>query len=72
VGEAQQAVGLPRAFVVKSGNTEGAIFHDIGAQAVIIGPGRAVGNIHAPNERNEIPQLHQAVDFYTAFLRGFC
>jgi succinyl-diaminopimelate desuccinylase len=72
VGEAQLAVGLPRAFVVKSGNTEGSIFHDMGAQAVIIGPGRAVGNIHAPNERNEIPQLHQAVDFYTAFLRGFC
>ncbi|HSA59091.1 MAG TPA: M20/M25/M40 family metallo-hydrolase [bacterium] len=72
VGDAQEACGLARAFVVKSGNTEGAIFHDMGAQAVITGPGRAVGNIHAPNEHNEISQLKKAVEFYTAFLRRFC
>jgi acetylornithine deacetylase/succinyl-diaminopimelate desuccinylase-like protein len=72
VGGAQEDCGLARAFVVKSGNTEGPVFHEMGAQAVIIGPGRAVGNIHAPNEHNEISQLHKAVEFYAAFLRRFC
>jgi acetylornithine deacetylase/succinyl-diaminopimelate desuccinylase-like protein len=72
VGDAQGACGLARAFVVKSGNTEGAIFHDMGAQAVITGPGQAVGNIHAPNEHNEVSQLKKAVEFYAAFLRPFC
>ena len=42
------------------------------SEAIVTGPGRAVGNIHAPNEHNEIPQLHKAVEFYAAFLGQFC
>lgn len=72
VGQAQTGAGLTQAFVVKSGNTEAPIFREMGAQAVVIGPGRSVGNIHAPNEHVEVPQLFKAVDFYTAFLRQFC
>lgn len=72
VGEAQVAAELPQAFVVKSGNTEGAVFNELGAESIVIGPGRSVGNIHAPNEYNEISQLKKAVDFYAAFLQGFC
>jgi succinyl-diaminopimelate desuccinylase len=72
VGKALKKVGLPVVYKAKSGNTEGAIFNEMGAQAIVIGPGRAVGNIHAPNEHNEIAQLHKAVEFYTAFLRQFC
>ncbi len=72
VGQAQQEVGLQKSFLIKSGNTEGAIFNDIGAESIVIGPGKAVGNIHAPNEHNEIPQLKKAVEFYAAFLRQFC
>lgn len=64
-------LNLPAEPVVKSGNTEGALFSQMGAQSVIIGPGRAVGNIHAPNEYNEISQLEKAVEFYKAFLKGF-
>ncbi|MBI3540581.1 MAG: M20/M25/M40 family metallo-hydrolase [Deltaproteobacteria bacterium] len=72
VSLALQTAGLPVRYLVKSGNTEGAIFNSMGAESVVIGPGKAVGNIHAPNEYNELSQLHQAVDFYTAFLRQFC
>jgi acetylornithine deacetylase/succinyl-diaminopimelate desuccinylase-like protein len=72
VGEALEEVGLPRRPVAKSGNTEGAILNMMGAKSVVIGPGRSTGNIHAPNEYNEISQLHKAVEFYTAFLRQFC
>jgi acetylornithine deacetylase/succinyl-diaminopimelate desuccinylase-like protein len=72
IGRAQAAVRLHKSFVVKSGNTEGPIFAEMGAQAVVTGPGRSVGNIHAPNEHNEVSQILKAVDFYTAFLREFC
>ncbi|MBI2500038.1 MAG: M20/M25/M40 family metallo-hydrolase [Deltaproteobacteria bacterium] len=72
VTTALRSVGSEISFPVKSGNTEGAILAMMGAEAVVIGPGKAVGNIHKPNEHNEISQLQRAVDFYTAFLRQFC
>jgi acetylornithine deacetylase/succinyl-diaminopimelate desuccinylase-like protein len=72
VAKAQIEVGLVPEFLVKSGNTEGAIFCAMGVEAIVTGPGRAVGNIHAPNEHNEIPQLRKAVEFYAAFLGQFC
>ncbi len=72
VGEAQTAVGLPSSFLVKSGNTEGAILNAMGVETVVIGPGKSAGNILAPNEYNEISQLSKAVEFYTAFLSRFC
>jgi succinyl-diaminopimelate desuccinylase len=72
VGRAQAEAGLKSEFVVKSGNTEGAVFSAMGVESIVIGPGRSVGNIHAPNEHNEISQLHKAVEFYAAFLAQFC
>ncbi len=72
VGKALQAVDLPISFKFKSGNTEGAIFNMMGAEAIVIGPGRSEGNIHSPNEHTTIPQLQKAVEFYTAFLGQFC
>jgi succinyl-diaminopimelate desuccinylase len=72
VERAQVDVGLKPEFLVKSGNTEGAIFNAMGVESIVIGPGHAVGNIHAPNEHNEISQLHKAVEFYTTFLNQFC
>ncbi len=72
VASALRSVKLPVRWGVKSGNTEGAILSEMGAQTIVIGPGRSVGNIHAPNEYNEMTQLAKAVDFYAAFLRGFC
>ncbi len=71
VGDSLKTSGLPCSFMVKSGNTEGAILREMGAEAVVIGPGRSTGNIHRPNEYNEISQLKKAVEFYTEFLKGF-
>lgn len=67
-----QEVGLEAKFQAKAGNTEGAIVNLMGAEAVVIGPGRSAGNIHRPNEYNEISQLKKAIEFYAAFLRQFC
>ncbi len=72
VKHALSDVGLQQTFLYKSGNTEGAIFNEMGAQSIVIGPGKSVGNIHAPNEYNEMSQLKKAVEFYTAFLQQFC
>ena len=72
VGEALKEADLPVSFAAKSGNTEGAIFNAMGAESIVIGPGRSTGNIHAPNEYNEISRLQKAVEFYTAFLKQFC
>lgn len=72
VEQALQEVGLPVRFGVKSGNTEAAIFQAMGAEVIVIGPGKSLGNIHRPNEYNEMPQLQKAVEFYEAFLKGFC
>ena len=65
-------VGLKGEFFAKAGNTEGAIVSQMGAEAIVIGPGQSTGNIHRPNEYNEISQLNKAVEFYTAFLKPFC
>ena len=71
VVKALKEVGLAAPFQAKAGNTEGAIVSQMGAEAIVIGPGRSTGNIHKPNEFNEISQLNKAVEFYTAFLGGF-
>jgi len=71
VARALQGVGLSAEFQAKAGNTEGAVVNQMGAEAIVIGPGRSTGNIHRPNEYNEISQLKKAVEFYTLFLRQF-
>lgn len=72
VERALRRLRLPVRFGIKAGNTEGAILNAMGAETIVIGPGRSTGNIHAPNEYNEISQLKKAVAFYEAFLRQFC
>lgn len=72
VTSALQEISLPATFLYKSGNTEGAIFNQMGAESIVIGPGTSIGNIHQPNEFNTLSQLQMAVQFYTAFLHQFC
>ncbi len=71
VKRAFTSLGVTPKFMVKSGNTEGAVLSQMGVETIVIGPGRSVGNIHAPNEYNEISQLQKAVEVYTHFLRQF-
>ncbi|MBI2082192.1 MAG: M20/M25/M40 family metallo-hydrolase [Deltaproteobacteria bacterium] len=72
VSSSLKEIGLPVEFHAKAGNTEGAIVSQMGAEAIVIGPGRSTGNIHKPNESNEISQLKKAVEFYGVLLRRFC
>jgi acetylornithine deacetylase/succinyl-diaminopimelate desuccinylase-like protein len=57
-------LGLPAACEAQSVANEANVFSRFGIPCVVVGPGRGVGNSHAPNEHVRIEQLHQAVRFY--------
>jgi succinyl-diaminopimelate desuccinylase len=67
---AQRAVGLAPRVETKATCTEAGIFAAAGLEAVVLGPGTSVGNVHKPNEHTRISQLHQAVALYRAALAG--
>lgn len=52
--------------------TEANVFHRMGAECLVWGPGQSVGNSHAPNECINIVDLRQATEFYTRLLERFC
>jgi succinyl-diaminopimelate desuccinylase len=66
---AQNAVGLVELIGTKGTCTEAGIFSEAGLEAVVIGAGISVGNVHRPNEHTRIPELHRVVEFYTETLR---
>ena len=61
-------LGLPSTCGTQSVANEANVFSRFGIPCVVIGPGRGVGNSHAPNEHVRIEQLHQAVQFYRGVL----
>ncbi|HTO51851.1 MAG TPA: M20/M25/M40 family metallo-hydrolase [Myxococcota bacterium] len=65
---AQREVGLPGRVETKATCTEAGLFAAAGLEAVVLGPGRSVGNVHKPNEHTSVAQLHQAVSLYRAAL----
>ncbi len=52
--------------------TEANVFHRMGAECLVWGPGQSVGNSHAPNECISIGDLRQAAEFYSRLLERFC
>lgn len=52
--------------------TEANVFHRMGAECLVWGPGQSVGNSHAPNESIRIADLRQAAEFYSRLLERFC
>jgi acetylornithine deacetylase/succinyl-diaminopimelate desuccinylase-like protein len=56
----------------KSGCSEAGLYARVGIPSVVIGPGRAKGNIHRPNECVSVNQLKQAIRFYQHFLERTC
>ncbi len=52
--------------------TEANVFHRMGAECLVWGPGQSVGNSHAPNECINIADLRQAAEFYSRLLERFC
>lgn len=65
-------LGLKSAPGAFAGATEASVFHRLGVECVVWGPGLSVGNSHAPNECIKMRDLDLAVDFYRRFLEGFC
>ena len=65
---AQLEAGLPARVETKATCTEAGIFAAAGLDAVVLGPGTSVGNVHRPNEHTRVSQLHQAVSVYRAAL----
>ena len=57
---------------MKSGTTEASVYAALGIDTVVFGPGQASGNIHRPNERMPLADLHAAIDVYTAVVRDLC
>ncbi len=52
--------------------TEANVFHRMGAECLVWGPGQSVGNSHAPNESIKISDLRLAAEFYSRLLERFC
>jgi acetylornithine deacetylase/succinyl-diaminopimelate desuccinylase-like protein len=65
---AQRAAGLPARIETKATCTEAGILAAAGLEAIVLGPGTSVGNVHKPNEHTRVSQLHQAVTLYRAAL----
>lgn len=69
--EQAAALGLPDECAAQSVADEANVFSRFGIPCVVVGPGRGVGNSHAPNEHVRIEQLQQAIQFYRGVLGRF-
>ncbi len=63
---------IPVRVEAKAGCSEAGLYGRVGIPSLVVGPGRARGNIHRPNEAVPLKQLRQAVRFYRAFLERAC
>lgn len=52
--------------------TEASVFHRLGIECLVWGPGASVGNSHAPNESVKISDLKTATEFYKRVIERFC
>lgn len=64
--------GLPFRLEKKPSCTEAGLLWERGIPAVVFGPGRSLGNIHAPNEYNDLGQLEKAMALYHTLIRHYC
>jgi succinyl-diaminopimelate desuccinylase len=72
VAAAQESLGLGRRVGTKSTCTEAGVLSSAGLDAVVIGAGPSVGNVHRPNEYTRIPELHMARDLYREVIQRLC
>ena len=66
------ALGRPLELGAKAGCTEAGVYAATGIPSVVFGPGRAAGNVHAPNEHVAVAELREAVEFYTRIIGEHC
>ena len=64
--------GLPVSLEVKPSCTEAGVYARWGVPAFIFGPGKAQGNIHAPNEYVDLKQVKKAAHFYARAIQSIC
>lgn len=69
---AQESLGLGRRVGTKSTCTEAGVLSSAGLDAVVIGAGPSVGNVHRPNEYTRIAELHTARDIYREVIQRLC
>jgi acetylornithine deacetylase/succinyl-diaminopimelate desuccinylase-like protein len=67
---AQKSVGLPERAATKATCTEAGLIARAGVEAIVLGAGPSVGNVHKPNEHTRISELHRAVELYGALIRS--
>ena len=72
VEAAQRALGLGRRIATKATCTEAGLLSQAGLDAVVLGAGPSVGNVHRPNEYTRVPELMQARDLYRAVIEQLC
>ena len=72
VCEAQVAAGLEPQIATKATCTEAGVLAGAGVEAVIVGPGPSVGNVHRPNEYTRISELFGAVRLYAHAITELC
>lgn len=66
--DAQRSVGLEARLATKATCTEAGLLARAGLEAIVLGPGPSVGNVHKPNEHTSVAQLHRAVELYRALI----
>ena len=64
--------GLDAGCYSLSSTNEANVFSRFGVECVVIGPGRGVGNSHAPNEHVKISELEGAISFYKGVIERLC
>ncbi|MEE9279515.1 MAG: M20/M25/M40 family metallo-hydrolase [Myxococcota bacterium] len=69
---AQESLGLGARLATKATCTEAGVLSDAGLDAVVIGAGTSVGNVHRPNEYTRIDELHTARDLYREVIHSLC
>ncbi len=69
---AQESLGLGRRLGTKATCTEAGMLSDSGLDALVIGPGTSVGNVHRPNEYTRVTDLKQAEALYREVVQKLC
>ncbi|MBI4437132.1 MAG: M20/M25/M40 family metallo-hydrolase [Candidatus Omnitrophica bacterium] len=69
---ASRKAGIPFRLTKKPSCTEAGYLWEKGIPALVFGAGKSAGNIHSPNEYNELKQLEKATYFYRALIETYC
>ncbi len=69
---AQESLGLGQRLGTKATCTEAGALSESGLDALVIGPGTSVGNVHRPNEYTRVSELQRAEALYRDVVQKFC